>query len=80
MSWTGATSMGSNVAPITMSVPFGPRPSTSPDIAFELGAVATMTCAPPNFCNASAALVDWLSMYTLAPSFSAATQFRPPAR
>ena len=52
-----------------MSLPFGPRPSINSDIAFELGAVARMTCAPPSFCNSSAALVDWLSMYTLAPSF-----------
>src|SRR6516164_2441947 len=40
MSCTGLTSRGSNVTPITMSLPFGPRPSNSPDIAFELGAVA----------------------------------------
>src|SRR6267378_1542078 len=51
MSCTGVTSMGSNVRPTTMSLPFGPRPLISSDIAFELGAVARMTCAPPNFCN-----------------------------
>src|SRR5262249_36140578 len=53
MSCTGVTSMGSNVTPITMSLPFGPRPLNSSDIAFELGAVAKITCAPPSFCNAS---------------------------
>jgi len=54
--------MGSKVAPITMSLPFGPRPSINSDIAFELGAVARITCAPPIVCNASAAFVDALSM------------------
>ena len=33
--------------------------------------MARMTCAPPNFCKASAAFVDLVSMYTLAPSFFA---------
>src|SRR5262249_42261528 len=47
MSCTGVTSMGSNVTPISMSLPFGPRPLNSADIAFELGAVAKITCAPP---------------------------------
>ena len=56
------TSMGSDVAPITMSLPFGPRPSINSDMAFELGAVARITCAPPSFCNSSAALVALLSM------------------
>jgi pimeloyl-ACP methyl ester carboxylesterase len=46
--------MGSNVAPMTMSLSFGPRPSISSDIAFELGAVARITCAPPIFCSSSA--------------------------
>jgi hypothetical protein len=55
--------VSSSVAPI----------ADSPDIAFELGVVARITCAPPNSCNASAAFVDWLSMYTLAPSFLAST-------
>jgi hypothetical protein len=62
MSWIGVTSMASNVTPTTMSLPFGAKPSTSSDIAFELGAVARITCAPPSFCNASAAFVDLLSM------------------
>ena len=78
MSWTGVTSMGSNVTPITTSLPFGPRPSISADIAFELGAVARMTCAPPSFCNSSAGFVALLSMYTLAPSFFASAAFSDP--
>jgi len=70
--------MGSNAAPITMSLPFGARPSISADIAFELGAVARITCAPPSFCSSSAALVAPLSMYTLAPSFFASDAFSEP--
>src|ERR1700724_761518 len=46
------------MSPTTMSLPFGPRPSISSDIAFELGAVARMTCAPPSFCSSSASFVD----------------------
>src|SRR5262249_102206 len=71
----GVTSMGSDAAPMTMSLPFGPRPSINSDIAFELGAVARITCAPPNFCNSSAAFVDLLSMYRLAPSLFASAAF-----
>src|SRR5580700_427302 len=51
MSCTDVASIGSKVTPTTMSLPFGPRPLISSDIALELGAVARMTCAPPNFCN-----------------------------
>ena len=47
-------------------------------MAFELGAVARMACAPPSFCNASAAFVALLSMYTLAPSFFASEAFSDP--
>ena len=61
MSCTGVTSMGSAATPTTMSLPLGPSPSISSDIAFELGAVARITCAPPNFCNASAAFVARLN-------------------
>ena len=78
ISCIGVTSMGSDVAPTTMSSPFGPRPSISSDIAFEFGAVATITRAPPSFCNASIAFDAWLSMYTLAPSFLARAAFSGP--
>src|SRR5579872_3087440 len=54
MSCAGVTSIGSNVTPITMSLPFGPSPSISSDIALEFGAVARIACAPPSFCNSSA--------------------------
>src|ERR1019366_9776243 len=51
MSCIGVTSIGSKVAPTTMNLPFGPKPSTNSDIAFELGAVARITLAPPSFCS-----------------------------
>jgi hypothetical protein len=54
--------MGSGAAPITISFPFGPKPSINSDIDFELGAVARMTLAPPNFCNSLAAFVALLPM------------------
>src|SRR5262249_8877722 len=47
MSCNGVTSMGSNPAPITMSLPLGPRPSISADIAFGLGAGGRMLLPPP---------------------------------
>src|SRR6266511_4473005 len=47
MSCTGVTSMGSDATPITMSLPLGARPSIRGDMAFELGGVARMACAPP---------------------------------
>jgi hypothetical protein len=50
-----------------------PEPWMSSDMALELGAVARITRAPPSFCNSSTALVDWLSMYVLAPSFFASS-------
>ncbi len=74
----GARRIGSNVAPITTSFPFGPRPLINSDIAFELGAAARMTCAPPSFCSAFAAFAALLSMYTLAPSFFASAAFSEP--
>ena len=40
MSCIGVTSIGSNVAPTTMSLPFGPSPSISSDIAFEFKPVS----------------------------------------
>jgi hypothetical protein len=61
-----------------MSLPFGPNPSISSDIAFELRAVAKITCAPPISCNASAAFVARLSMYAVAPSFFASAAFSAP--
>ena len=39
MSCTGVTSIASNVAPITINLPFGAKPSTSADIALEFGAI-----------------------------------------
>jgi hypothetical protein len=60
------------------ALPFGPRPSISSDIAFELGAVATITWAPPSFCNSSAAFVALLSIYTAVPSFFANASFLAP--
>jgi len=78
MSCIGVTSIGSNGAPTTISLPFGPRLLTNSDIAFELGAGARITRAPPSFCNASAVFVDWLSMYTVAPSFFASDAFSAP--
>ena len=78
MSWIGETSIGSNVAPTTTSVPLSPRPSISADMDFELGAVARITRAPPSFFNSSAEFSAALSMYTLAPSFLAKTLFSGP--
>ena len=69
MSCTGVTSIGSNVALSTISLPFGPRPLTNSDIAFAFGAVARITFAPPSFCNASAGFVDCYRCELLAPSF-----------
>jgi hypothetical protein len=54
--------MGSVDAPTTIIRPFTPSPSTSADIAFELGAVARITRAPPSFCSSAAAFVAALSM------------------
>src|SRR5712691_2301547 len=68
--------MGSIVAPTTTNLPFIPSPLISSDMAFELGAVARITCAPPSFCNSSAAFVALLSMYTLAPSFLRTPSFQ----
>src|SRR5947209_9457583 len=48
MSCTGVTSMGSNATANHQRLPFGPRPSISSEIAFELGAVARITRAPLN--------------------------------
>ena len=62
ISWTGATSIGSKAAPITRSLPFGPRPPTNSDMAFEFGAVARMTLAPPSRCSSSAAFCALLSI------------------
>jgi hypothetical protein len=45
----GVTSMGSNVTSTTISLPFASRPSIRSDIAFELRAVARITCAPFQF-------------------------------
>src|SRR6266446_8186905 len=47
MSCTGVTSMASKAAPITMSFPFGPRPSISSDIAF-----GTRGCSHHHSCAA----------------------------
>src|SRR5215469_10101549 len=55
MSCSGVTSIGSKAAPITRSLPEGPRPSINWDIDFEFGAVARMTCAPPSFWSSAAA-------------------------
>ena len=40
----------------------GPGPSIRSDIAFELGAVARITRAPPRLCNSSAAFFVLLSL------------------
>lgn len=61
-----------------MSFPLGPKPSMISDMAFELGAVARITCAPPIFCKASAGFVTLLSMYTVAPSFFASAALSEP--
>ena len=78
INWAGVTSIGSGAAPTTISLPFTPSPATSDAIAFELGAVARITRAPPRFCNSAAAFVRPLSMYSLAPSFFASTAFSGP--
>ncbi len=75
---TQPTLESGDVLPDGRRAVFGPRPSINSDIAFELGAVAKITCAPPSFCNACAAFVDLLSMYTLAPSFFASAAFSDP--
>src|SRR5579864_8778959 len=80
MSCDGVTSIGSDARPITTNLPFGPKPSIKADIAFELGAVARITCAPPSFSNSCAALDFSPSMYTLAPSFLQEIQSRRRAR
>ena len=78
MSCIGVTSSESKPAPTTMSLPLGASPSISSDMAFELGAVARMTRAPPISSNALAALPALLSMYRLAPSFFASAAFSDP--
>src|SRR5215472_13399643 len=55
MSCNGVTAIGSDDMPTTTNFPVGARPSIKLDIAFESGAVASITCAPPSFCNSSAA-------------------------
>jgi hypothetical protein len=45
ISWDGGTSTGSADAPITISVPFAPKPPITDDIAFPLGAVARIARA-----------------------------------
>src|SRR6516225_3125325 len=78
MSCNGVTSIGSVDMPTTTNFPLGARPSINSDMAFELGAVARMACAPPSFCNSWAALVNCASMYTTAPSFFASEAFSGP--
>src|SRR5215468_5652263 len=70
MSCNGVTAIGSDDMPTTTNIPVGARPSIKLDIAFESGAVASIACAPPSFCNSSAALLAWLSIAitTLLPN------------
>lgn len=50
----------------------------SVDIAFELGAVVRIVCAPPSSCNECAGFIELLSIYRLAPSFLASGDFSAP--
>jgi len=52
---------GSIAAAIDSKVPSGPNPSTSSDMAWLLGAVATITLAPPILVSSSAAFTVSLS-------------------
>src|SRR5262249_22486207 len=53
MSCNGVTAIGSGDIPTTMNFPVGAMPSINSDMAFELGAVARIACAPPNFWSSS---------------------------
>jgi len=78
ISWMGVVSIVSGAAPTTSNTPLGPRPPSSGDMDFPLGAVARIALAPPSLCSSAAGSFTALSMYTSAPRVLASAAFCGP--